>query len=54
MKPASAALLLALVLAPCAPAQAPIDQKGKEDQARRLTDEEKLTLIRGLPPNTPK
>jgi len=48
MKPASAALLLALVLPPYAPAQAPIDQKGKEDQVRRLTDEEKLTLIRGL------
>ena len=39
MKPASAALLLALVLPPYAPAQAPIDQKGKEDQVRRLTDD---------------
>ena len=48
MKPASAALLLALLLPACAPAQQPIDQKGKEDQIRRLTDEEKLTLIRGL------
>jgi hypothetical protein len=48
MKPASAALLLALLLVPCVPAQQPIDSKGKEDQVRRLTDEEKLTLIRGL------
>ncbi|MGD0577529.1 MAG: hypothetical protein ABSC08_01245 [Bryobacteraceae bacterium] len=48
MKPASAALLLALLLLPCAPAQTPADQKAKEDTVRRLTDEEKLTLIRGL------
>ncbi len=48
MKPASAALLLALLLLACAPAQTTIDQKGQEDPVRRLTDEEKLTLIRGL------
>lgn len=48
MKPASLALLLAIVLLPCAPAQTTSDQKGKEDTVRRLTDEEKLTLIRGL------
>ena len=48
MKPAGIALLLAILRLPCAPAQTPLDQKGKEDQVRRLTDEEKLTLIRGL------
>ena len=48
MKPAGVALLLAIVLLACAPAQTTTDQKGKEDTVRRLTDEEKLTLIRGL------
>jgi len=48
MKPGGVALLLAIVLLACAPAQTTTDQKGKEDAVRRLTDEEKLTLIRGL------
>ena len=34
MKPASAALLLAVLRLACAPAQTPIDQKGKEDQVK--------------------
>jgi len=48
MRPAASAALLSLLLLPCVSAQAPISQKGKEDSVRRLTDEEKLTLIRGL------
>jgi len=48
MKWSCAALLLAFVFLPCAWVQTPVAQKGQEDPVRRLTDEEKLTLVRGL------
>ncbi len=49
MKPALLALVPALLWSVClAPAQGGFDTKAKEDKARKLTDEEKLTLMRGL------
>jgi len=42
------------LLLACAPAQTTTDQKGKEDAVRRLTDEEKLTLIAVSRPNYAK
>jgi len=44
-----AAISFVLLLgAGLAPAQTGFDTKSKEDKARKLTDEEKLTLVRGL------
>lgn len=49
MRPAFLALLPALLWsAGSAPAQGGFDTKAKEDKTRKLTDEEKLTLMRGL------
>jgi len=49
MRPALAVLLPALLWGAClASAQGGFDTKGKDDKTRKLTDEEKLTLVRGL------
>jgi hypothetical protein len=49
MKPALLAVLPALLLsAALSSAQGGFDSKAKDDNVRKLTDEEKLTLVRGL------
>jgi hypothetical protein len=49
MRPALLALLPALLCGAClASAQGGFDSKAKDDKTRKLTDEEKLTLVRGL------
>ena len=47
-KPLLAALPVLLLCAILSTAQGGFDSKGKDDKVRKLTDEERLTLVRGL------